>query len=394
MSQTPAHHPLAPAFPVMAAVFVGYLVVGMALPVLPLHVHDDLGFGPFVVGLVSGGQFLAALASRLWAGHLADTRGSRHAVLVGLCAAIGGGGCYILSLLFPQQPVLAVSVILIGRILLGGAESLIITGGISWALALLPANMAGKAIAWVGMAMFAAMAVGSPVGDLVYRHAGFGGIAVSALLLPAMAAALVWREPALVPKARPQGSVRAVVSAVILPGIAFALSGITFGAVTSFLTLYFAQAGWAHGALAFTGFAAALIVARFLWGDLPDRMGGAQTALGCMVVQTAGLLMIALAGKGWVAIVGAGLCGGGFSLIFPGLGREAVRRAPDDSKGMAMGVYNAFLDVTLGLGSPALGALAGLAGLRSVFIASAVTTVLAMPVVALMLPRKGSATQT
>jgi MFS family permease len=171
----PASHPLAPAFPVMAAVFVGYLVVGMALPVLPLHVHDDLGFGPFVVGLVSGGQFLAALASRLWAGHLADTRGSRHAVLVGLGAAIGGGGCYLLSLLFPQQPVLAVSVILIGRILLGGAESLIITGGISWELALLPANMAGKAIAWVGMAMFAAMAAGSPVGDLVYRHARFGG---------------------------------------------------------------------------------------------------------------------------------------------------------------------------------------------------------------------------
>jgi hypothetical protein len=70
-----ARHPLAPAFPVMAAMFVGFLVVGMAMPVLPLHGHDDLGFGPFVVGLVSGGQFLAALVSRLWAAHLADTRG-------------------------------------------------------------------------------------------------------------------------------------------------------------------------------------------------------------------------------------------------------------------------------------------------------------------------------
>lgn len=191
MTTSPARHPLAPAFPVMGAVFVGYLVVGMALPVLPLHVHDDLGFGPFVVGLVSGGQFLAALVSRLWAGHLADMRGSRHAVLAGLAAAMAGGGCYLLSLLFTPQPMVAVGIILVGRILLGGAESLVITGGISWALALLPPQMAGKAIAWVGMAMFAAMAAGSPLGDLVYRHTGFGGIAGSALLLPALAAMLV-----------------------------------------------------------------------------------------------------------------------------------------------------------------------------------------------------------
>jgi len=131
MTTWPSRHPFAPAYPVMTAVFVGYLVVGMALPVLPLHVHDDLGFGPFVVGLVSGGQFLAALVSRLWAGHLADTRGSRHAVLAGLVAVMGGGGCYLFSLLFLHQPVVAVGIILLGRVLLGGAESLVITGGIS-----------------------------------------------------------------------------------------------------------------------------------------------------------------------------------------------------------------------------------------------------------------------
>ena len=35
-----------------------------------------------------------------------------------------------------------------------------------------------------------------------------------------------------------------------------------------------------------------------------------------------------------------------------------------------MGIYTAFLDVALGLGSPALGLIAGWAGLRSVFLAS------------------------
>ncbi|EPQ2864384.1 hypothetical protein NRF49_000796 [Klebsiella variicola] len=40
--------------PVMAAVLVGFIIIGVALPVLPLHVKNDLGFGTFIVGLVAG----------------------------------------------------------------------------------------------------------------------------------------------------------------------------------------------------------------------------------------------------------------------------------------------------------------------------------------------------
>jgi hypothetical protein len=36
--------------PLMIAVLVGFLVIGAALPILPLHVHDELGFGPVMVG--------------------------------------------------------------------------------------------------------------------------------------------------------------------------------------------------------------------------------------------------------------------------------------------------------------------------------------------------------
>ena len=51
--------------PVMAAVFVVFLITGAALPALPLYISDDLGFGPFVVGIVAGAQFAAALVSRV-----------------------------------------------------------------------------------------------------------------------------------------------------------------------------------------------------------------------------------------------------------------------------------------------------------------------------------------
>src|SRR5438045_2029775 len=45
--------------PIMAVVSVAFLVIGFALPVLPLHVHKGLGLSTFVVGLVTGSQFAA-----------------------------------------------------------------------------------------------------------------------------------------------------------------------------------------------------------------------------------------------------------------------------------------------------------------------------------------------
>jgi hypothetical protein len=58
--------------PIMAAVFIAFIVIGLAIPVLPLHVHQGLGFGTFLVGLVAGSQFTAAILSRVWAGRDAD----------------------------------------------------------------------------------------------------------------------------------------------------------------------------------------------------------------------------------------------------------------------------------------------------------------------------------
>jgi MFS family permease len=253
---------LGPAVPVMAAVFLAFLMIGMALPVLPLHVHNVLGFGPFVVGLVAGGQFLAALVSRFWAGRLTDTRGPKRAMTFGLLAGALGGACYLVSMAFLGRPLWSVSVLLVGRTLLGGAESLIITSGMLWGLGLVAPGRSAKVIAWVGMSMFAAMAVGAPIGSAIYGYLGFLGVAVASTAIPLAALLLITPLRPLIPATAAKGDIRAVLSAVLLPGLGFALSGITFGAMTAFLTLYFAVQGWRGGALAFTIFAVALILAR------------------------------------------------------------------------------------------------------------------------------------
>src|SRR6185312_5321650 len=77
--------------PIMGVVFVAFLVIGVAMPVLPLHVHHGLGFGTFMVGLVAGSQFAASLISRPWAGYFSDSRGAKRGVTVGLVAAAAAG---------------------------------------------------------------------------------------------------------------------------------------------------------------------------------------------------------------------------------------------------------------------------------------------------------------
>ena len=62
------------------------------------------------------------------------------------------------------------------------------------------------------------------------------------------------------------------------------------------------------------------------------------------------------------------MVGFGYSLVFPGFGIAVVRAAPPESRGMAMGLYSACLDVALALSGPALGLVGDLAGLTAIFV--------------------------
>jgi MFS family permease len=349
----------------------------MALPVLPLHVHQDLGLSTFVVGLVAGSQFVAALLSRVWSGHYADSKGAKRAVFAGLLTAVAGELLYLLSLRLVGAPLVSVTILLLGRAFLGVAESFIITGGVSWGLTLAgPAN-AGKVIAWVGMAMFAALASGAPLGTMLYGFGGFARIAVATALIP-LVTMLVVVPLAPVPSHRgARARLLKVVGAVWMPGLGSAFSSIGFGTMIAFSSLLSVERNWTPVWLLFSAFAFALVAARLFLGHLPDRFGGARIALISVLIEVAGLALIWQAPNQTSAAIGALLTGVGFALVYPGLGIEAVRRTPPQSRGLTMGAYTAFLDVALGFGSPAFGLIAGWAGLSSVFLAAALVVLCA-----------------
>lgn len=376
--------------PVMVVVLVAYLIIGLAMPVLPLYVHQGLGLSTFMVGVAAGIEFAAALASRFWAGHFADTKGAKRAMIAGLVMGVVAGVFYLVSLRYASTPSAGIAVLLVGRVFLGGAESFVITGALSQGLALGGPRNAGRVIAWIGTALWAAYGAGAPAGTVLYGRFGFAGIAVATTLLPLVTLLLVAPLRALPPTAHESPSFRRVVRAVWVPGLGVGLTAVGFGAITTFAALMFAERGWGSAWIAFTALSVTFILGRIVLGHLPDRRGGAQVALVSVLVESVGLALIWLAPSAAIAFVGATITGAGYSLVYPGFGLEAVRRAPPEAKGLAMGAFTAFLDLALGVATPALGLVADHAGLSSVFLVSTVVT-LGAAVVAARLLRAPSA---
>jgi MFS family permease len=387
-SNPPSNQSITALLPIMGAVLVAFLVIGIALPVLPLHVHQDLGLSTFVVGLVTGSQFVASLISRVWSGHYADRNGSKRAVILGLLTAAVAGLLYLLSLIFVSTAWLSVVILLSGRALLGAAESFVITGAVSWGLGVAGPKNAGRVIAWVGMSMFAALAFGAPLGTALYTFDGFTMVAVATVVIPLMTVLLVIPLAPVGTQRGARTDLRKVLGAVWLPGFGAALSTVGFGAMIAFSSLLSAQRGWNPLWLTFSSFAIALVTARLFFGHVPDKFGGARVALVCVFVESAGLALIWFASNPAAAAAGAALTGFGYSLVYPGLGVEAVQRTPPQSRGLAMGAYTVFLDVALGFGSPALGLIAGWNGLASVFLVSAFIVLCSGVVAACLLPKK------
>ncbi|MHB2092775.1 arabinose transporter [Pantoea dispersa] len=374
--------------PVTLAVFIAFLTMGMQLPVLPLHLQQNLGMDTLAIGTVIGAQFVVSLLTRSWAGNFADMRGAKRAVLAGLLVVASSGVIYLISLLFIDRPASSVAILLLGRVVLALGESLLATGALGWGLGLVgPAN-AGKVMAWIGIAIYGAWALGAPLGVAIYQGWHFTGIAMAIIVVPLLPLMFITQVRAVAPTSTKRTPFYKVMGAVWRPGLGLALASVGFGMITAFIALLFAARAWGNASLAFTAFGVAFIAARLFFAHLPDKLGGARVALVCVLIEACGQLLIWGADSATLVYLGAALTGFGYSLAFPAFGVEAVRRAPPHTRSLAMGAYVAFLDIALAVTSPLAGALAAHRGVASVYLAGAIAVALAMLVALSLMARQ------
>ncbi|WP_236236400.1 MFS transporter [Pseudomonas faucium] len=351
--------------------FIGYLNIGIPLAVLPGYVHNDLGFSTVVAGLVISVQYLATLLSRPTASRIIDNLGSKKAVMYGLFGC-GLSGVFMLACAFLSHlPWVSLACLLVGRLVLGSAESLVGSGSIGWGIGRVGADNTAKVISWNGIASYGALAVGAPLGVLMVKSLGLWSMGASIIGLGAIGLLLAWPKRAAPIVSGVRLPFLRVLGKVFPHGSGLALGSIGFGTIATFITLYYASRGWSNAALTLSLFGASFIGARLLFGNLINRIGGFRVAIACLSVETLGLLMLWLAPSAHMALAGAALSGFGFSLVFPALGVEAVNQVSAANRGAAVGAYSLFIDLSLGITGPLVGAVASGFGFASMFLFAA-----------------------
>jgi MFS family permease len=351
--------------------FLAYLVIGMQLAVLPPFVHNDLGFGAVLAGLVISTQYVATLLSRGFAGRTSDTAGPKRAALIGLTACAVSGLLMIVAALLRGWPVASVAVMLVARLALGMGESCVATGCIMWGIRSVGAQHTAKVISWNGIATYGALAVGAPLGVVLTGALGFASIGVASLLLMAIGLLLAWRRPAVRSEAGERMPMHHVFGRVAPYGMGLALGSVGFGVIATFITLYYASQGWSGAAPTLSIFGVCFVGVRLVLGWTIAHFGGYRTALVSLLVECAGLIVLATANHAGVAMLGAALSGIGFSLIFPALGVVAVERVSASNRGAALAAYSVFIDVALGVTGPLGGWIASGGRYAPMFVVAA-----------------------
>jgi MFS family permease len=356
-----------PATGIIAALFCGYLCVGLPLPVIPLVVHDKLGFSNLIVGLVIGIQFLAAVLTRGYAGRLTDHHGGKRSAIQGAVVCALGGLLYLLSAMPGLSPTISLAIIVIGRLAAGFGESQFVTGCVSWSIASVGPQRAGMSMSWTGIAMFAALAIGAPIGMALYQAYGLQVAMVACVIAPLLSAAIASLQTSYSSSAGERLPFYKVVGQIWREGLGLMMQGVGLSGLTAFASLYFMAHGWQHAGLVMTAFGVGFILVRMVLGSLPDKVSGYRVALWSLVVEAIGQAMLGFAPNEVIALTGALVTGLGCALVFPALGVEALKRVLPSNRGSAMGAFVAFLDIAYGLAGPAAGLVAGQFGYPAVY---------------------------
>ena len=370
--------------------FIAFFCIGLPIAVLPGYVHDVLGLSAVMAGVVIAAQYFATLLIRPLAGRLADSLGTKRTITYGLYAIAGSGALTLLATLLHEWNTLSLSVLLVARLLLGVGQGMVGVGTSAWGIGQLGPEHTAKVISWNGIASYGAIAIGAPLGVVMTSDLGFHSLGIALFALAAFALFMLRKRPS-VPVIR--GGERlpfwSAFGRVAPYGLGLCLASIGYGTLTTFITLYYLEQGWAGAAFCLTAFGACFILARLLFINAINHYGGFAVAFACLSVETVGFVFLWLAPSPVFALIGASLAGFGLSLVYPALGVLAIAQVPPGSRGSGLGAFAVFFDIALAIAGPLMGALAANAGYAAIFLCASGLSVVGLALIG-WLSREGS----
>jgi MFS family permease len=362
-------------------VFGCYFGTYMRMPVVPLYAVA-LGADTVEVGLINAAFLLMAGMLSLPLGMFSDRLGTK------LTAAIG---ILILSttsflLCFSHTPGQLIWIYLFSGMGLAafGPTTMAFVANIS------PPTHLGRSYGWYTTAIYTGMTLGPAVGGFTAQGAGYpftffiSGLSifltfwVIIFFLPASHRTLVTRSP----QARTTAALLwELLANRSLIGCWLATLGGCFGLglFLTFLPLYAHSQGLSMGqiGLVFATQGILNVLSRIPFGHLSDRAGDRNwLAVAGMMGVAGSIAVLGLVSRPVFFILDAAALGASMGLAFTSIGALTAEAASPESRGLAMGGYNAAIYLGMMLSSASMGPVIQKVGFTDGFLLTALITVI------------------
>jgi len=336
------------------------------LPTLSLYV-DDIGATRQEVGIVIGAFAVGLLALRPWLGQLADQRGRRLVLLIGLAVVAIAPLGYMLTTSIP--------VLIAVRAFHGLSIAAFTTAYSALVVDLSPPDQRGELIGYMSMVNPIGLAVGPAIGGFLQTAAGYTPLFLTSAGLGLIGLIFAMRvkpdnRPLEAQPTQPKQSFWKLLGSPRLrtPTLVMLLVGIAFGALITYAPLFLKESGAnLNPGLFYTAAAIASFVARLPTGRASDRHGrGRFITLGLVLYMTA-MLVLWTANTAESFLLAAVLEGAGSGIFIPMTLTLVADRTQALERGRVFGLCMSGLDLGIATAGPAMGFFAEQVGYRGMF---------------------------
>ncbi|NEQ18801.1 MAG: MFS transporter [Microcoleus sp. SIO2G3] len=334
------------------------------LPTLPLYIRD-IGGDSQAIGIVMGMFAIGLLISRSWLAQMADRKGRKIVLLIGMAAVAFAPLGYALTDSIP---------LLMG---IRAAHGLSIAAFALAYSALVvdfsPPAQRGELIGYMSLVNPIGMAIGPAMGGYLQEWLGYlpmfaaaAGLGIIGLLCTAQV-----QEP---PIDRHAESAKSpfwgllVTPRVRIPAIVLLLIGLAFGTLSTFVPLFVQEAGVdLNVGLFYTAAAIASFSIRLVTGRASDRFGRGVFISISLILYSAAMLLLWRATSAVEFLLAGVLEGAGAGILIPMMAALMADRAMPNERGRIFGVCMVGFDLGIAIAGPLLGTVAIGLGYRGIF---------------------------
>ncbi|MBP2637944.1 MAG: mdtG 2 [Firmicutes bacterium] len=340
------------------------------LPTLPLYVLDQ-GGNSTDVGLLSAIFVFFAILVRFFTDYGIHKWGQKYYLYIGCILCFVAAISYILATSVPR--------LLSLRVLHGLGFGIATTLYATIITDLIPKSRRGEGIGYFGLGTTLAMAIAPGLGVWIVDNFSFNSLFMVAtcsqiLALGCLSLCSIPDDRSVHTKPQEKSSIldKLVEKSLSYQAFLSLLFGICIGGILNFIALLAKEVHIANSGAFFLICTACIFLSRLVTGRIFDKKGPAWVILPGAILFLLGFVVLAQSKTITSFLIASALYGFGYGTIFPAVQTWMFNLVPPAKRSAASATFYNMIDIGNGVGSVALGMLAGKLGYASIYWCSAI----------------------